>query len=163
MNQEKSHSTQDLTSSAPKRGRSPQEEFSVKKLKFAMNEEERKKACSEAAVWAKLLFDELSKVADEIADIKLKEQFHVMNDDVNTRINDLFAKTERAEEKLQRPQLEYEGLRQEVETLKYARHTLSEDVNNAVKKLDEIEQYSRSNCLIFTEIKEESDPSIHSS
>ena len=69
-------------------------------------------------MWAELLFDELSKVTDEIADVKEKVQ--VMDDNVNTRINDLFAKTEGTEEKLQRHQLEYEGLRREVETLKYA-------------------------------------------
>ena len=40
ISKEKLHSTPDLTSSALKRGRSPQQEFSVKKLKFAMNEEE---------------------------------------------------------------------------------------------------------------------------
>ena len=50
-------------------------------------------------------------------------------------------------------------MRREVETLKYARQTLGQDVNNAVKKLDEIEQYSRRNCLIFTGIKEDPDPS----
>ena len=50
-------------------------------------------------------------------------------------------------------------MRREIETLKFARQTLGEDVNNAVKKLDEIEQYSRRNCLIFTGIKEDSDPS----
>ena len=49
-------------------------------------------------------------------------------------------------------------MRSEVETLKYARQTVGEDVNNAVKKLDKIEQYSRRNCLIFTRIKEDSDP-----
>ena len=76
-----------------------------------------------------------------------------MNDDVNTRINDLFAKTEVAEEKLQGLQLENKALRREVKTLKYARQTLGEDVDNAIKKLDEIEQYSHHNCLIFTEIK----------
>ena len=65
--------------------------------------------------------------------------FKVMKDDVNTRTNDLFAKTEGAEEKLQGLHLEYEGLRREVETLKYVRQALGEDVNNAVKKLDEIE------------------------
>ena len=121
ISKENSHSTPDLTSSAPKRGRSPQEEFAVKKLRFAMNEElneeERKRAYSEARVWAKLLFDDqLSKVTDEIADVK--EQGQVMKDDVNTRINDLFAKTEGTEEKLQGLQLEYEGLRREVGTLK---------------------------------------------
>ena len=43
-----------------------------------------------------------------------------MKDDVNTRMNDLFAKTEGAEEKLQGLQLEYEGLlTPEVETLTY--------------------------------------------
>ena len=96
IRKEKSHGTPDLTSSAPKRGRSPQEELSTKKLKFDMNEEERKRAYSEAPVWVKLLFDELSKVTDEIADVK--EQVQVMKDDVNARINDLCAKTEGTEE-----------------------------------------------------------------
>ena len=82
-----------------------------------------------------------------------------MKDDVNTRLSDLFAKTEDTEEKRQGLQLEYEGLQREVETLTYARQTLSKDVNNTVKKLDEIEQCSRRNCLIFTGIKEDSDPS----
>ena len=130
-------------------------------MKFAINEElteeERKRAYSEAPMCAKPLFDALSKVTDEIADVK--EQVQVMKDDVNTRINDLFAKTEGTEIKLQGLQVEYEGLRREVETLTYARQTLGEDVNNAVKKLDKIEQYSRRNCLIFTGIKEDSYPS----
>ena len=37
--------------------------------------------------------------------------------------------------------------------------TIFEDINNAVKKLDEIERYSPGNCIIFTGIEEESDPS----
>ena len=48
-----------------------------------------------------------------------------MKDDVNTRINDLCAKTEGTEEKLQGLELEYEGLRREIETLKFARQTLA--------------------------------------
>ena len=51
-------------------------------------------------------------------------------------------------------------MRREVKTLKYARQTLGKDVNNAVKKLDGIEQYSRRNCLIFIGIKEDSDRSM---
>ena len=82
-----------------------------------------------------------------------------MKDDVNIRLSDLFAKADDTEEKLQGLQLEYEGLRREVETLKYARQTLSEDVNNTVKILGEIEQCSRRDCLIFTGIKEGPDPS----
>ena len=74
ISKEKSHSTPDLTPSALKRGRSPQEEFSVKKLKFAMNEEltkeEKKRAYSDAPMWAKRIFDKLSKVTDEIVDVK---------------------------------------------------------------------------------------------
>ena len=50
-------------------------------------------------------------------------------------------------------------MRREVETLNYVRQTLGEDVNNAVRKLYKIEQYSHHNCLIFTGIKEDSDPS----
>ena len=56
-------------------------------------EEEKKRAYSEAPMWAKLLFDELSKVTDEIADVKGQ----VLKDDVNTRINDLCVKTEETE------------------------------------------------------------------
>ena len=123
-----------------------------------MNEEERKRAYSEAPMWAKLLFDELSKVTDEIADVK--EQVQVMKDNVNPRINDVCAKTEGPEEKLQGLELEYKGLSREIETFKFARQALDEDVNEAVKKLDEIEQYSRLNCLIFAGIKEDSDPSM---
>ena len=75
ISKEKSHSTPDLTSSAPKRGCSPQEEFSVKKLKFAMNEnlteKERKRTYSEAPMCVKLLFHELYEAIDEIADVKV--------------------------------------------------------------------------------------------
>ena len=61
-----------------------------------LTEEERKRTYSEAPIWAKLLFDELSKATDEIADVK--EQVQVVKDDINTRINDLFAKKEGTEE-----------------------------------------------------------------
>ena len=50
-------------------------------------------------------------------------------------------------------------MRREIETLKFTRQTPGEDVNNPVKKLDETEQYSCRNFLIFTGIKEDSDPS----
>ena len=60
-----------------------------------LTKEEKKRAYSEAPMWAKLLFDELSKVTDEIADVK--EQVQVLKDDVNTRINDLCAKAEETE------------------------------------------------------------------
>ena len=82
-----------------------------------------------------------------------------MNRTISRSRYDLMETRLKTEEELQGLQLKYEGLRREVETLTYARRTPGEDINNAVKKLDEIEQYSCRNCLIFTGIKEDSDPS----
>ena len=45
-----------------------------------------------------------------------------------------------------------------MESLKRLNEKLSNDVRNAGKQMDELEQYSRRNCLILTGIKEDSDP-----
>ena len=72
---EKSESSPDLTAaSTPKRGRSPQDDLTNKRLRFAMEvqltEEERKKAFNEAPLWERMLFDQISKVTEEISDVK---------------------------------------------------------------------------------------------
>ena len=72
---ERSESSPDLTAaSTPKRGRSLQDDMTNKRLRLAMEvqltEEERKKAFSEARLWARMLFDQISKVTEEISDVK---------------------------------------------------------------------------------------------
>ena len=63
-----------MSASTPKRARSPQEEFTSKRLKFVMEQqlslEDHMKAFDEAPTWAKLLFDQISKMNDELSEIK---------------------------------------------------------------------------------------------
>ena len=118
-------------------------------MEIQLTEEERKKAFSEAPFWARMLFDQISKVTEEISDVK--GQLKVINDEFNSKLADVVARTDIIDVKVQGQEIEHEGLKREVEKL-------SNDVRNAGKQMDELEQYSRRNCLILTGIKEDSDP-----
>ena len=158
---ERSESSPDLTAaSTPKRGRSPYDDPTNKRLRFAMEvqltEEERKKAFSRAPLWARMLFDQISKVTEEILDVK--GQLKVINDEFNSKLADIVARTDIIDVKVQGQEIEHEALKREVKSLKRLNQRLSNHVRNAGKQMDELEQYSRRNCLIFTGIKEDSDP-----
>ena len=75
LERERANSPPDLYSaSTPKRARSPQEEFTSERLKFVREQqlllEDYMKAFDEAPTWAKLLFGQISKVNDEVSEIK---------------------------------------------------------------------------------------------
>ena len=119
-------------------------------------EEERKKAFSEAPLWARILFDQISKVTEEISDVK--GQLKVINDNFNSKLAEVVARTDIIDVKVQGQEIEHEALKCEVQSLKRLNEKLSNNVRNAGKQMDELEQYSRRNCLMFTGIKEDSDP-----
>ena len=125
-------------------------------MEVQLTEEERKKAFSEAPLWARMLFDQISKVTEEISDVK--GQLKVINDEFNSKLADVVARTDIIDVRVQGQEIEHEALKREVESLKRLNEKLSNDVRNAGKQMDELEQYSRRNCLIFTGIKEDSDP-----
>ena len=161
---DRSESSPDLTAaSTPKRGRSPQDDLTNKHLRFAMEvqltEEERKKAFNEAPLWARMLFDQISKVTEAISDVK--GQLKVINDEFNSKLADVVARTDIIDVKVQGQEIEHEALKRQVESLKRLNEKLSNDVRNAGKQMDELEQYSRRNCLIFTGINKDSDPGRH--
>ena len=94
---ERSESSPDLTAaSTPKRGRSPQDDLTNKHLRFEkevqLTEEERKKAFSRAPLWARMLFDQISKVTEEISDVN--GQLKVINDEFNSKLADVVARTD---------------------------------------------------------------------
>ena len=75
LERERANSPPDLYSaSTPKCARSPQEEFTSERLKFVREKqlllEDYMKAFDEAPTWAKLLFGQISKVNDEVSEIK---------------------------------------------------------------------------------------------
>ena len=100
-----------------------------------------------------MLFDKISKVTE------VKGQLKVINDEFNSKLADVVAWIDIIDVKvLQGQEIEHEVLKNEVESLKRFNEKLSNDVRNAGKQMDELEQYSRRNCLIFIGIKEDSDP-----
>ena len=103
-----------------------------------------------------MLFDQISKVTEEISDVK--GQLKVINDEFNSKLADVVERTDIIDVKVQGQEIEHKALKHEVENLKRLNERLSNDVRNAGKQMDELEQYSRQNCLIFTGIKEDSDP-----
>ena len=124
-------------------------------MEVQIDEEERKKAFSEALLWARMLFDQISKVTEEISDVK--GQLKVIYDEFNSKLADVVARTDIIDVKVQGQEIEHEALKREVESLKRLSGKLSNDVRNAGKQMemDELEQYNRRNCLIFTGIKED--------
>ena len=72
---------------------------------------------------------------------------------------DVAARTGVINIRVQGQEIEHEVLKRKVESLKQLNERSSDDVRNAGKQIDELEQYSRRNFLIFTGIKEDSDPS----
>ena len=55
-------------------------------MEVQLTEKERKKAFSEAPLWARMLFDQISKVTEEISDVK--GQLKVINDEFNSKLAD---------------------------------------------------------------------------
>ena len=158
LERERANSTPDLYSaSTPKRARSPQEEFKSKRLKFVMEQqlslEDRMKAFDEAPTWAKLLFDQTSKVNDEVSEIK--GQVKTIQANVEHQVQNQSQQIDVIDLKVQGQVLEHEGLKSEAERLKGVNGKLEKDVRKYESKLNEIEQYSRRDCLISTGIKED--------
>ena len=158
LERERANSTPDLYSaSTPKHARSPQEKFTSKRLKFMMEQqlslEDRMKAFDEAPTWAKLLFDQIFKVNDEVSEIK--GLVKTMQANVEHQVQKQSQQIDVIDLKVQGQVSEHEGLKSEVERLKGVNAKLEEDVRRYESKLDEIKQYSRRHCLIFTGIKED--------
>ena len=150
---ERPESSRDLTAvSTPKRGRSPQDDLTNKRFRFVMEvqltEEEREKEFREAHLWARMLFDQISKVTEAISDDK--RQLKVINYEFNPKLADVVAPTDIIDVKVQGQEIEHEALKREVESLKRLNAKFSNDVRHAGKQMDELEQYRRRNCLIFT-------------
>ena len=82
----------------------------------------------------------------------------VINDNFNSKLAEVVARTDIIDVKVQGQEIEHEALKHEVQSLKRLNEKLSNNVRNAGKQMVELEQYSRRNCLIFTGIKEDSDP-----
>ena len=99
------------------------------------------KAFDEAPTWAKLLFDQISKVNNEVSEIK--GQVKTIQANVEHQIQE------------QSQQIDVIHLKVQAERLKGVNEKLEEDVRRYESKLDEIEQYSRRDCLTFTGIKED--------
>ena len=82
-------------------------------MEVQLTEEEKKKAFSEAPVWARMLFGQTSKVTEEISDVK--EQLKVINDEFNSKLADVVARTDIIDVKVQGQEIRHEALEREVE------------------------------------------------
>ena len=82
-------------------------------MEVQLTEEERKKAFSEAPLWARMLFGQISKVTEEISDVK--EQLKVINDEFNSKLADVVARTDIIDVKVQGQEIRHEALEREVE------------------------------------------------
>ena len=103
-----------------------------------------------------MLSGQISKVTEEISDVK--EQLKDINDEFISKLADVVARTDIIDVKVQGQEIEHEALKREMENLKRLNEKLINDVRIAGKQMDELEQYSRRNCLIFKGIKEDPDP-----
>ena len=110
-------------------------------MKVQLTEEDSRKVFNEAPLWARMLFDQIPKVTEEISDVK--GQLKVINDEFNSKLADVVARTDIIDVKVQGQEIEHEALKREVESLRRLDEKLMNDIRNAGKQMDELEQHSR--------------------
>ena len=141
---------------APKRMRSPQEEISTKRLRVTMesivSKEEAEKALSEAPVWAKMLLEQMSSVNEEVLD--MRKELQLFKIEINQRVGQVENDVKLQQFQCQTMSLEITSLRKELAEINDTRNDLKKKVEEPKDRIDDLEQYSRRNCLIFTGIKE---------
>ena len=121
-------------------------------MESIVSKEEAEKALSEAPVWAEMLLEQMYNVKEEVLDMRKELQFFKI--EMNQRVGQVENDVKLQQFQCQTMSLEVTGLRKELAEINDTRNDLKKKVEEAKGRIDDLEQYSRRNCLIFTGIKE---------
>ena len=144
----------------PKRFRSsPLEDSQSKRQKIRMSiaEEKAKEALEGAPTWAKtpflFLMEQMSKVNEDV--INVKDQLEMFKSEVDGRVTQLEKEVKFTQSRYDATSSEMEGLKEDIQEVRKLRGTPEKQLTKIQIAMDDIEQYSRRNCLIFNGIQEQ--------
>ena len=107
-----------------------------------------RKGLSEAPVWAKMILEQMYNVNEEVLDMRKKLQLFKIK--INERVGQVENGIKLQQFQCQTMSLEVTGLRKELAEINDTRNDLKKKVEEAKDRIDDLEQYSRRNCPIFT-------------
>ena len=144
----------------PKRFRSsPLKDSRSKRQKIRMSiaGEKAKEALEGAPTLAKtpflFLMEQMSKVNEDI--INVEEQPEMFKSEVDGRVTQLEKEVKFTQSRYNATSSEMEGLKKDIQEVGKLRGTLEKQLTKIQIAMDDIEQYSRRNCLIFNGIQEQ--------
>ena len=117
--------------------------------------EEEKAAFQDAPSWARFLYKEIKQQRGEFT--QLKSQFVSQKAVVNQRLGEYEKSAEHISGRFDEFDAIKETMCKDIDSLLERREDLDEKLTHIMEKLDDIEQYSRRNCLLFTGIVEKDD------
>ena len=119
--------------------------------------EKVKEALEGAPTWAKtpflFLMEQMSKVNEDVTNVK--EQLEMFKSEVDGRVTQLEKEVKFTQSRYNAMSNEMEGLKKDVQEVSKLQGTLQKQLTKIQIAMDDIEQYSRRNCLIFNGIQEQ--------
>ena len=144
----------------PKHCRSrPLEDSQSKRQKIRMSiaGEKVKEALEGAPTWAKtpflFLMEQMSKVNEDVTNVK--EQLEMFKSELDRRVTQLEKEVKLMQSRYDAMSNEMEGLKKGIQEVSKLRGTSEKQLTKVQTAMDNIEQYSRRNCLIFNRIQEQ--------
>ena len=119
--------------------------------------EKAKEVLEGAPSWAKIpflfLMEQMSKVNKDITNVK--DQLEMFKSEVDGRVTQLEKEVKLTQSRYGATSSEMEGLKKDIQEVSKLRGTLEKQLTKVQTAIDDIEQYSRRNCLIFNGIQEQ--------
>ena len=85
----------------------------------------------------------------------VKEQLEMFKSEVDGRVTQLEKEVKLTQSRYDATSSEMEGLKKDIQEVSKLRGTLEKQLTKVQAAMDDIEQYSRRNCLIFNGIQEQ--------
>ena len=114
-----------------------------------------KEALEGAPTWGKtpflFLMEQMLKVNKDVANVK--EQLEMFKSEVDGRVTQLEKEVKLTQSRYDATSSEMEGLKKDIQEVSKLRGTVQKQLTKVQTAMDDIEQYSRRNCLIFNGIQ----------
>ena len=120
-------------------------------MESIVSKEKAEKALSEALVWARMLLEQMSSVNEEVLD--MRKELQLFKIEMNQRVGQVENDVKLQQFQCQTMSLEITSLRKELAEINDTRIDLKKKVEEVKDRIDDLEQYSRRNCLILQESK----------
>ena len=99
------------------------------------------------------MMEQMSKVNEDVTNVK--EQLEMFKSEVDGRVTQLEKEVKLTQSKYDATSSEMESLKKDIQEVSKLRGTLEKQLTKVQTAIDDIEQYSRRNCLIFNGIQEQ--------